>query len=392
MDEAVTTTPEPINPIPEDNVHAVSGGGKVPNDPAQEPEVKAEAEKTAPKAKKESVRESLEAAAKDVDKEPEKPKAEEKPAEQAKEKSAAPEKETDATVQAKEQQTERKSEVRERPEPPARFLPRAKELWRSTPNEVQSEVSRLVREHEEEVKQYSEAKQFREELREYEEMGRQHGISLKQALDNYVGIERKFAEDPASGFRQLFSNMNMQPQQAISHILRAYGIQPQQLAQHMTQAPHEYTALAPQRPVQPQQQVIPQDNPRIAELEAQFQEMRTQQAHQQFVEPFIAEHPRYYELEQDIAFFLQSGKIPANLSPAEKLAAAYDMAERINPSSNVEQFQPRQASPERRVDEDFNGTKSVKSSPGNVLDTPVTTKKQSAREMIEEELRRIKRA
>lgn len=366
-----------------------SGGGKIT--PTHVEEAKPEAP-----AKAESVRDSLKAEL-DKAKEPEKlekpvktEKLEEEPKPVAKTeaKSAAPEKEVDASEQVKDQQTERKSEVRDRPEPPARFLPRAKELWRNTPNEVQSEVSRLVREHEAEVQQYRESHQFREELKEYEELGKQHGVSVKQALDNYVGIERKFAESPPEGFRQLLSNLQMQPQQAISHILRAFNVTPQQLAQHISADPNSYVSQAPQ--VQQQQQ--PQINPEVETLKRQNQAMQEQMAAFMYIEPFAKEHPRYYELEQDIAFFLQSGKIPANLSPAEKLEAAYDMAERINPSSNVSSFSPKQTSSESRVDEDFNGSKSIKSSPGNVLEVKEPDKKMSMRELLEDELKRLKKA
>jgi len=366
-----------------------SGGGKITPTPVEE------AKPEAP-AKPESVRDSLKAEL-DKTKEPEKVekpvKAEKldeepKPVTKTEVKSATPEKEVDASEQVKDQQTERKSEVRDRPEPPARFLPRAKELWRNTPNEVQSEVSRLVREHEAEVQQYRESHQFREELKEYEELGKQHGVSVKQALDNYVGIERKFAESPPEGFRQLLSNMNMQPQQAISHILRAFNVTPQQLAQHISADPNSYVSQAPQ--VQPQ--VQPQHNTEVDTLKQQITAMQAQMAHQQYIEPFIKDHPRYHELEQDIAFFLQSGKIPANLSPAEKLEAAYDMAERINPSSNVSSFSPKQTSSESRVDEDFNGSKSIKSSPGNVLEVKEPDKKMSMRELLEDELKRLKKA
>lgn len=381
--ESVSTTLE------SDVTPKTSGGGKITTPPIEE------ANPEAP-AKAESVRDSLKAEL-DKTKEPEKvekpvkaEKVEEEPKPVAKTeaKSAAPEKEVDASEQVKEQQTERKSEVRDRPEPPARFLPRAKELWRNTPNEVQSEVSRIVREHENEVQQYRESHQFREELKEYEELGKQHGVTVKQALQNYVGIERKFAEAPPEGFRQLLSNLNMQPQQAISHILRAFNVTPQALAAHINQDPNSYVSRAPQV----QQQVQPQHNPEVDTLKQQITAMQTQMAHQQYIEPFIQDHPRYHELEQDIAFFLQSGKIPANLSPAEKLEAAYDMAERINPSSNVSSFSPKQTSSESRVDEDFNGSKSIKSSPGNVLEVKEPDKKMSMRELLEDELKRLKKA
>lgn len=180
----------------------------------------------------------------------------------------------------------------------------------------------------------------------------------------------------------------MQPQQAISHILRAFNVSPQALAAHINQEPNSYMSQQPQR----QQQIQPQSNPDVEALKQQLSEMQTHIAHQQFVEPFAKENPRYYELEQDIAFFLQSGKIPANLSPAEKLEAAYDMAERINPSSNVASYSQKQASSESRVDEDFNGKKSIKSSPGNVLEVKEPDKKMSMRELLEDELKRLKKA
>lgn len=383
------TPQEPLSTTLESDVTPkTSGGGKV--------DVPVEDVNPEQPAKPESVRDSLEAELKkekEADPKPEQePKAQEEEEKEVKpakaEKGVAPEKEDDASERDEEPKAERKSEVRERPEPPARFLPKAKELWRNTPNEVQSEVSRLVKEHEAEVQQYRESHQFREELRPFEELGKQHGVTLKQALENYVGIERKFAEEPSEGFKQLLGNLNMQPQQAISHILKAFQVTPQALANHIAQNPQAY--VAPDRPVVQQQQ--PRVDPEVNQLKQQLTEMQVQMAHQQYVEPFIQSHPRYYELEQDIAFFLQSGKIPANLSPAEKLAAAYDMAERINPSSNIEPKVERRANTESRVDDDFNGTKSIKSSPGNVLEVKEPEKKMSMRELLEDELKRLKRA
>lgn len=396
MTDMVTDTAPLSTQLETTSASSPSGGGVVPNEPVEQVA-------TEPK-KPESVRDSLEAESKaitDAESKKQDDKAEETKADKgnkeikAKEpvkvdpkadKSAAPEQDADATAQTKDQPQERKSEVRDRPEPPARFLPKAKEVWRNVPQAVQSEVARMVKDHEQEVSQYREAHQFREELREYEELGKQHGVSVKQALDNYVGIERKFAEAPSEGFKQLLGNLKMPPQQAISHILQAYGVSPQALAQHMSQQPEQYAPRAPHVP-QPQQ---PLEDPRVNQLQQQLMDIQVQIAHQQLVEPFAREHPRYAELESDIAFFLQSGKIPANMSAAEKLAAAYDMAERINPSSNVEYEQEQTTN--SRVDDDSNGNKSVKSSPGNVLNVAAPERKMSMRELLEDELRRSKRA
>lgn len=397
MTDMVTDTAPLSTQLETTSASSPSGGGVVPNEPVEPVAVE-------PK-KPESVRDSLEAESKaitDAESKEQDDKADETKADKgnkeikAKEpvkvdpkadKSAASEQDADATAQTKDQPQERKSEVRDRPEPPARFLPKAKEVWRNVPQAVQSEVSRMVQDHEQEVSQYRESHQFREELREYEAMGKQHGMSVKQALDNYVGIERTFSQNPSEGFKQLLGNMKMPPQQAISHILQAYGVSPQALAQHMVQQPEQYAAQQRQAPQQQQPQ---EENSRVNQLEQQLIDIQNQLAHQQFVEPFAREHPRYAELESDIAFFLQSGKIPANMSAAEKLAAAYDMAERINPSSSVEyeQEQPTLS----RVDDDSNGNKSVKSSPGNVLNVAAPDRKMSMRELLEDELRRSKRA
>src|SRR3546814_9460915 len=64
---------------------------------------------------------------------------------------------------------------------------------------------------------------------------------------------------------------------------------------------------------QPQQQQA-QDDPRIAQLQQTIVQMQEQQLAATIIDPFKRDHPRYAELEQDIAFFLQSGKIPTSLS------------------------------------------------------------------------------
>lgn len=306
------------------------------------------------------------------------------------EKSADAEK-PDATAQEKEQE-ERKSENRNRPEPPARFLPKAKEVWKATPAAVQSEVARMAQEHEAEVSQYREAHQFRQELKEFEDLGRASNTTVKQALTNYVNIEKQFHAAPHEGFKALLTNLQMQPAAAIGAILQAYNVSPQALAQHLQQSPEVYSPMAPRGPA-PQPQTQQQPNPEIQQLQRELQDMKLQQVTSQFIQPFMAEHPRYAELEGDIAFFLNSGKIPTSLSPAERLAAAYDMAERINPSSSRADPAEQDDSNSRRVDtQDFNGSKSVKSSPGNVLEIAPTERKMSMRELLEDELRRSKRA
>lgn len=268
------------------------------------------------------------------------------------------------------------SEGRRIIEAPARFLPRAKELWNNVPHPVREEFERISKENEAEITQYREAKQTMDEIKEYSDLGKQHGVSLKQALDNYVGIERKFAADPADGFKQLFSNLGMQPQQAISHILRAFNVSPQALAQHIAQDPNAYTALArqAQQPQTQQQPPAQQQNPEVAQLRQELDNMKAQSVAQQVIAPFAQEYPEYYQHEEQIAKVLKSGIIDqihgSGLSPRDKLEAALFM---VAPHAAKASVNPVQQTSVNNADTpavELRGTpnKSVKGSPNAGLD------------------------
>lgn len=269
------------------------------------------------------------------------------------------------------------SEGRRIIEAPARFLPRAKELWNNVPHPVREEFERISKENEAEINQYREAKQEWDNLKEYNELGKQHGVSLKQALDNYVGIERKFAADPAEGFKQLFSNMGMQPQQAISHILRAFNVSPQALAQHIAQDPNAYTALArqaPQQQMQRQEPVPQQSSPEVAQLRQELDNMKAQSIAQQVIAPFAQEYPEYYQYEEQIAKVLQSGIIDqihgSGLSPRDKLEAALFMVAPNAARASVNPVQQTSVNNDDTPAVELRGTpnKSVKGSPNAGLD------------------------
>jgi len=222
-----------------------SGGGK-PAVPTPE----------APR-KPESVRDSLEAEAKKLEsakdedddndnedkpvaekKEPEKTAKEVKPAEAEKSEAKAKDE------SGQEAKTPKPSEGRKIIEAPARLLPQNRELWKGVAHPIREEWVRREQEHEQEISQYREAKQFREDVKEFEELAQKQNVPFKQVLNNYVDIERKFSEDPAQGFRQLCQNLNMSPPQAIGHILRSANVTPQQLIEHMQRDPSAYTSLA----------------------------------------------------------------------------------------------------------------------------------------------------
>lgn len=275
------------------------------------------------------------------------------------------------------------SEGRKIIEAPARFLPRARELWQNVPHPVREEWVRAEQEREQEIAQYRESHQFREELREFEELGRKHGVSLKQALTNYVGIESKFYENPAEGFKQLLTNMQMQPVQAIGAILQAYGVSPQALAQHIAQAPHEYTGLKA-RPVQQaanmqaanvQPQAQTQHNPEIDVLKQELMNLKAQSVAERVIQPFAEEYPEYYQYEGQIAEVLKSGIIErihgSGISPRDKLEAALLMvaphlAKRSVANADEDENPVPPAERDNQPAVDLRGKKSITGAPNGV--------------------------
>jgi len=375
------TAPDIVEITPaEVGLNPMTGDGPAP-EAEQKPESVEEKPKEKPslddtlkkafKASEEKSKEPVEKPAKEVA-----PKAEAKPVEESvAEKPAADEK-----VRAE----KKPSEGRKFESAPSRFIPEASAKWANVPNEVKSEIHRAFEDFEREKQTYSEHVKFREELKEYEDLGKQHNVTIKQALENYVGIERKFAADPAEGFKQLFSNLNMQPQQAISHILRAFNVSPHALAQHISENPNSYVSQMRQpAPVQQQQNPLEQ---KIAQLEERLNTKEQEQVISQtmpIIQRFADDHPDYYHLQDKIAEILKSGIIDKihgdSLSADKKLSEAYRMAGGSEPASrydNTEDSQLHSRAEKRPVNPDA-GKLSIGGSP-NAGDIKSTTRKKAA--------------
>lgn len=221
------------------------------------------------------------------------------------------------------------------PEPPARFLPKAKEVWANTPNPVKAEVQRMEREFAVEREKHADNTKYREELRDFDEMAKAQGTTVRKALEDYVGMEQRFATQPDQELPRLLKMVGMDPVAAIQTILKSVGATPEQFAQYAAQNPQPRQQPQPQR-----QQPAPQESQalqRIDQLERRLQEQAIESG---VVAPFVAQNPRFDELQEDIAFFLNSGKIPDTMSASERLEVAYDMAERLNPAPYREAPQP----------------------------------------------------
>lgn len=270
---------------------------------------------------------------------------------------------------------------RKHPDAPAKFLPRAKELWRNTPNEVKAEVDRVLREAEEETTRVKEVTQRYEAIRPYDELARQNGrAGIHESLEEVRQLEDLMQQNPIAALNRIL--MQAGPRKADGQPVSLFEV-----ASHIVQqGPQGYQQMVAQRP---QQQ---QGDPRVEQLEKRIADMQTQQAAREIIEPFAAKHPRYTELQDDIALFLQSGKIPASLSAPDRLAAAYDMAVRINPTSHATPADNDAPADDRRADTFGGSTKSIKSSPGSVSEDvdSVASQGETHAESIRKELRRMR--
>lgn len=326
----------------------------------------------------------------DDDDEAEQPstKREEKPAKVEAKKDKEPEPEKDKAVKGadpekddtgSEQKAEdkRQSEGRRVIEAPARFHPKAKAVWQNVPHPVREEFERVMKDTETEVSQYRESHENWQKVASFAERAKQGGTDLPTAVSRYVEMEDTLRNDPERGFKALLQNMQMRPQDAVGVILRAYGVSPQQLADHITRDPSAYTALSQQpqarnqypQPQAPQQQA---PNPEVVQLQQEVARMREEAVNRDVVTPFAQEYPDFYDHEQAIAKVLSSGileQIHGNgLSPRDKLEAAYMMvvptsARRSVGSENVE---VPEASRDNEPAVDLRGTKSISGAPRGI--------------------------
>lgn len=245
-------------------------------------------------------------------------------------------------------------------EPPKRFLADSREAWRNVPRAVRRDIEAWHAEHEQDQQRYREVSDRYDRVREFDDLARSNGRDLRESLTQVAQFEDMMRQNPVAALNMAL--MQVGPRKADGQPVSLY-----ELAQHVIQQGPEGYQQMMARAQQAQQQ--PQEDPRVGQLQQELQQIKVQQLATQVIEPFKAAHPRYDELQDDIALFLQSGKIPATLSLQERLAAAYDMAERVNPPSRDYQPAPiQQDGPgqERRADLDFSGSKSIKSSPGSV--------------------------
>ncbi|GMM93114.1 hypothetical protein [Qipengyuania sp. MTN3-11] len=266
-------------------------------------------------------------------------------------------------------------------QPPKNFLPDSREKWTNVPRPVQRDIENMEREHQAQVTQLREATERYEAIKPFDELAKSNGRDLRESLEKMSQIEDLMQANPYAGLNAILQEIGPK---------RPDGSSPSlfEVAQFITQAgPEKWQQIVGARPQASNDQ--PKANPEVEQLKQQIEQLQTQQTTASVIEPFKASHPRWDELKDDIVMFLKSGRIPASLSPSDRLAAAYDMAERLNPPSNVDKPAPA-TSPDAdgRADENLSGTKSIKSAPGSSSPDLAPQRGGSTADILRDEMRR----
>lgn len=224
-------------------------------------------------------------------------------------------------------------------EPPRRFSPDAKAEWAKAPEPVRAEITRAVSELE---KGLSEYQQRWEPIKHFDEMARQHGTTIDKAMANYVGIEQKLAANPIEGLSQICDNMGFSLRDVAAHIL---GQTPDQAASATDAANRQL------------RQEIAQLKQELSGVSTTIKS-QTEQATLKQIEAFSADKPRFEELADDIAFFLQNGR-------ANDLQEAYSLAERLNPAPQAAAPAPAEPAQPRKGNLSLSGAPSTGSNPAS---------------------------
>jgi hypothetical protein len=269
-----------------------------------------------------------------------------------------------------------------RQEAPQRFHDLAKQEWGNTPESVRAEVHRSLSELENGLNKYRQSHEKYEAIREYDEMATQYGTTVKDALANYTGIERLLHQDPFAALEQIVANVAAHKQWRNQD---GSPVTFRDLAAHYVNMPADRAASR-------QEAVIRQMSEQIAALtnrSAAYEQMMQQNSlreTQALIQEFAKEHPRVDELADDIALLIQSKR-------AATLQEAYELADRMNPSSGPLTQAPETPAAQTRTEPrpaNPAGVKSIAGAPTAGSDPRSAGKpSNSPREALQKALRKV---
>lgn len=192
---------------------------------------------------------------------------------------------------------------------PARFSDDAKAVWKDVPEAARRETERAIKELTQGHEKYRASAEKFDAIKEFDDMATKSGTDLKTALTRYVNIEQTLRQDPIKGLQLVCENMGLSLRDVAAHI--------------MGQTPEQQSSQADATIRELKQQVAALTD-QLGGVTKTIQQQRESATHEQITK-FAADNPRFDELADDIAFFLQSGR-------TRDLSEAYKLAERLNPA------------------------------------------------------------
>lgn len=248
------------------------------------------------------------------------------------------------------------------PEPPKRFSEDAKAAWNDAPEPVRAEMHRATRELEQGLQKYKGDADAFAEVKEFADLAKSQGTTLKEAMRNYVGIEALLKKDPIAGLQQIAQNLGIPLRDIAAHIV---GQKPDQIAGQQD------------RTISELKQTVQQLQQQIGGVTKTIDQQREQSA-SQTVGQFASApgHERFEELATDIKFFLDTKR-------ASDLDEAYKLADRLNPGPA--QTPAQTATPTSKPDvaaQTRKGSLSVHGAPSSGSDPATRKPPSSAQESV----------
>ena len=260
-------------------------------------------------------------------------------------------------------------------EPPPRMDEAAKAEWHATPETVRGSIHRMHREFSQAYEQYRGAAEAFAPVAHFHQMAQQQGTTLQQALDHFVGMEKKLRADPVAGLDLIVHNLGLKTSDGEPIGFRdiAYHV--------LTQTPDQLRTLQQGNTVNAAQHQIGALHQQVAGLTNIIQQMQYGQQYGQTrsaIDAFADSpgHERFDELAASIDQELKGGY---------DLETAYRRAELLNPATQA--AQTRTASAQTRPPD-----RSISGAPGGGANGTTPTKRgesRSLRDTIEHSARRV---
>lgn len=281
--------------------------------------------------------------------------------------------------------------------PPGGFSIKTKSDWDKIAAQFPHLVADIAKREKEVNDGFSQYEGMRE-LRPYHEQARQQGQSLKQVLDNFIGMESLLRQNPAQGFLTIANRIGLSPQQ-LAQVFAPYG---QSNGQQGYLPQDQYGAQPPIDPAQFQQWLNPLSQ-EVTTLKSQLQQIqqaettRFSTAFSAAQARFVAEPAhRYYEnVKPQMAQLFQAGILQETGDHYADLKSAYDMACNMHPEIRETLLNERIAKTEeqRRTAEKEAAEKALKAS-RSITGSPAAGAKDTSDtdDSIEAEVRRAYRA